>query len=248
MNKKKITIILVGIILMVTSCTANKDVKTIASSKPSTQVTIGTSQIAATEKAKSDAINAENEKILQNVVPTVPNTTTTTTQVDNNTGSKETSVVPEKVSTPSKVATSAPTKVVTPSPTKVVTPAPATRASGIDQALTDKINQDGQTIIGYNAAYPVGKTSELVQSAKNIVLGQDVVADIKIPWQPSSTSQGTPLVYKGYSVNVVVGETTYYYTKLPAWSNGFTGFGYAVAYWDASINNYKLYYVRITLN
>ena len=175
--------------------------------------------------------------------------TTTTVTPPGPTTSDKPKVAAENSSSGSTSASTKAQSTPTPLPTPTPTPTPApVRASGIDQALTDKLNVKAHTVAAYNNAWNNGKSDELIQSCKNIVLGGSVVEDIRTPWAANSLDPTNLIGYKGQSVNVVTGETEYYYTRFGPWNNGIGGFSYVIAYWEDSINNYKLYYIRITLN
>lgn len=165
----------------------------------------------------------------------------------------QTPTKPAPVEQPKPAPAPAPKPVEQPKPAPAPAPKPV-RESGIDWELTNKFNA-----LSFNNPYNVGpmnysymykdgaiKSADLVKLAQSLAFGGEVDAKFKTPWVPRSATPNLTHVYMGHTVNVVSGTNEYSYRGYKDISNN-VGFDYCVAYWDKSINNYKLYYVRIKL-
>ena len=164
------------------------------------------------------------------------------TNTSNNTNSNNGSTVaPSSGGNSNSGNTSTPPKQTNPEPPKQE----PVRASGIDEELTKKLNSE-DIIPYYEAMKSDPRTDIMIQAARTMAFGGAVPDSIKQSWKPYSNRE-TIFSYKNHAVNVVVGETEYYYTRMPSVPGMNAGFSYVIAYWDAGIKNYKLYYIKISM-
>lgn len=183
---------------------------------------------------------------------TATSTNNSTTQSSNNTQSKTNNNTTKQNTTNSTNTNNSTSSQPKPQPTPTPTPTPTPiRASGIDQALTDKFNEKLQTIFAYENAYPEelarGSVDKLKQAAISIALNNVVPDTIKNVWYPITGNTYYQFKFRTYSLNIVTNEDDVYYTRFKPIAGMNTGFSYVIAYWDSSIAHYKIYYVRISL-
>lgn len=175
---------------------------------------------------------------------------------------------PAKSTNTTKPATSTPAPKPAPTPAPTPAPAPApkpvekpieqpkpVRESGIDWELTNKFNalsfsnpyNQNPAIYQQMSNEGAIKVEDLIKLAQNLAFGGGIDAKFKTPWIPRASAPNVKHVYMEHTVNVVSGTSEYSYRGYKAISGMNAGFSYCVAYWDKSINNYKLYYVKIKL-
>ncbi|MDT8718235.1 hypothetical protein IAI10_16330 [Clostridium sp. 19966] len=200
-------------------------------------------------QSQSNNSNTPNEANSQKAAST--DTSSNTTNSNNSSTKKTSSAATSSItqaSAPAATPKTSPTPAPAPAPKPAPTPAPApTRQSGIDEDLTNQINNQ-YTIPVYERNKQDPRTQSLVKLARSVVTGNLVIPDdVKNEWCPYTSDPSTKFKYIKYSVNVVTGESQYYYTRFPEQPGAKNGFNYVVAYWDASINNYKMYYIKIQL-
>lgn len=212
------------------------------------KVDLGLTASSANDSNTTNSTNAVTPAAQPSNKPAAPAVNNSNTQTSNSGSGSPTTTQKAAASSGSSQAT--PTKdtpTPTPAPAPKPTPAPAptpTRQSGIDYALAQKINagEISQWEGGFdNGADP--KTSAMVQSAINISQGGGPVDSIKTTWHTFGSNGGNAIAYKSSAVNVVAHDSQAYYTRF---TEG-RGFFYAVPYWDASINDYKMIYVTINM-
>ncbi|MBN9636930.1 MAG: hypothetical protein J0I68_00230 [Achromobacter sp.] len=199
------------------------------------------------ENNEKKEVTAENKPTASNTAaPNSSNSSAKTSSNNSVTATPKPSTNNQAATTNSNTAAAAPAPTPKPQPTPAPAPKP-TRASGIDWGLTNQIN-DSQPYVSMQRGYPNGKTDELIQASVSVAFTGVVPENIKQEWLPAPVNEHLKFKYMSHTVNIVSGTTEYSYLGFKNPPDGFNdGFLYVIAYWDSSINNYKLYYVKIRL-